>query len=195
MLVRPGAEFLKTPIFAALARGFSSGSPETISGASGTAAASEESPEPSKPQPNPQTARAYSRLQKQGDSCLPRVRDPGRARGCHSSWEVDTCHADKAFSSASHPQLCFCSKAWLRAAGLYLHIAICLEFASLGSGVYLPFGESWNRPQLALRYHFECTEYPGCMPHMGLGADGKWEAFCMLEMFCTLKKAEEIFFL
>lgn len=30
---------------------------------------------------------------------------------------------------------------------------------------------------------------------MGLGADGKWEAFCMLEMFCTLKKAEEIFFL
>lgn len=29
------------------------------------------------------------------------------------------------------------------------------------------------------------------MPHVGLGADGKWEASRTLEMFCTLRKAEE----
>lgn len=65
----------------------------------------------------------------------------------------------------------------------------------MGSGEYLPGGESWNAPQLALRYHFECIEHPEGAPYMGLGADGTWEASCVLEMLCTLKKAEEVFFL
>lgn len=73
--------------------------------------------------------------------------------------------------------------------------AIFLEpFSPVGSGEHLPVGESWNQPRLASRYHFEHMQHPEGMPHVGPGIDGKRTASCKLEMFCTLKKAEGVFF-
>ena len=64
----------------------------------------------------------------------------------------------------------------------------------MGSDERLPVGDSWNGPQPVPGYHFEYTQHAGGMPDTGLETDGKWEA-CMLEILCTLKKAEEVFFL
>ena len=67
--------------------------------------------------------------------------------------------------------------------------------ASVGSGERLPVGESWTGPQPPPGYHFECTQPPRGMPEPGLGTDGRWEASWVLEILCTFKKAEQVFFL